>query len=65
MAEEFLKDISKIQKPQRTKLANTMTHLGAPGREGVHMTSNVALKNLKSREKREKYRQRGTTLIDS
>lgn len=49
MTEEFFNRY--IKDPQTAKrFLNVVTHLGAPGRQGVRLTSSVALKDLKSRE---------------
>lgn len=50
-----------------TKFPNNVTHLGAPGGQGVSLTSSVAIKDLQSRNKSDSqsHRLRGTTLIDS
>lgn len=51
MPVECFKNISKIRKPYMTNLVKAVTNLGAPGRYGVHLTSSVALEDLKSRDR--------------
>lgn len=45
MAGEFLGDYLK------NKLLKSVTHLGAPGRQGARLASSIAFKDLKPRDR--------------